>query len=176
MDNIKGGDIYDIGYGITNKADFQTRLIKFFPARDVVIVDVRKPYSGSRNGKWAYVGSACMGKTCTELGMEYRQRPGLANAYGNTKTGFSRYAHMLEQPDMRHEIDWLAKAIQKGDKQYCLLCAELKPYTGDLLSANYAFRDCWTGRRNCHRVLIAAQLTARLWYDHKERWTARHLY
>jgi len=171
------GYIYDLGYGTTTKSGFQSRLVKFFPANDAVIVDVRKAGSGSRNGKWAYWGSINMGKTCIEMGMEYWPMPGLSNEYGNTKKGFARYVRMIDRDSsMRSAISLIVAAVLKNDKQYCLLCAELKPYTGKPPSPTSAFPYHWSGNQNCHRVIITAQLTARLWFDHKERWVSGHLY
>lgn len=155
--------LYTLGYGRCTKDEFIERLNQHFPTNDAYIVDVRKCACKSVNGKWAWWGGLLMGATVLESGNEYATYPELANHYGKTQRAMEQYEKDLHSGDLRIHLDALAKGIYDNpNKHYCLLCSERAPFTK-------------AGKRNCHRTLIAQNVTARIWYDYHTKIGLLHL-
>lgn len=164
--------ICTIGYGISSQEEFVNRLKTAFPDGNAIIVDIRKEGSGSYNaGNWANQGVK-MGETCISSGNDYIPMPGLANEYGNTQAGLAKYGQELDRGDKREKLDEIvALVIGQTRFTFCLLCCERKPYKGTQNPLGW-----WSGKSNCHRTILAAEVTARIHYAHQRKCGVTHLY
>ncbi len=176
--------IWSIGYGISTQEEFVDRLTAAFPDGDAVIIDIRKQGSGSRNaGDWANWGHPCMGKTVEQSGNVYISKPAFHNPHGNTKKGLALYKEELIVGCRRCHLDELVREIRtEHETKYCLLCCERKPFAGkytpawpNRLPGNIGLAK-WTGKENCHRVILAYQIYARMHFDYHLEWFTKHLY
>jgi len=172
--------IYTVGYGNTTKEAFQERL-KEAVSGGVVMVDVRKWHSGSRNGLWARQGfwsddRDSMGRTMYELEYGYRAFHTLSNKHGNSKKGFAIYSQELQRGGcLWQELAKLAHIINSecaaGFDPFCLLCVERKPFR-KRRAYGITYED-----PNCHRVILAAELTAFLHFRcNNSGWRIQHLW
>jgi len=178
----KPSRIYTIGYGLTTEEAFIQRLKDAFPDGDAMIIDIRKKGSGSRNkGTWANWG-APMISTIWGSGNQAEFFPELANPHGNTKAGLEKYGNELHTGFRRKYVDILVSdMVEHPETQYCLLCCERKPYTGKFTpssayKAKYGGWESWTGRPNCHRILVAREIISRMRIDYKLEWFMKNLY
>ena len=181
MDADEPGKIYTIGYGISSEQEFVDRLRKAFPDGDGLIIDIRKEGSGSWNGNWAQWGYQFIGDPVRLSGNDYLVMPELANHYGSTKRGLNIYETELERGSLRRHLDELVRMIKDNpETKYCLMCCERKPYTGKLISPHMGGQETyvgsWTGHANCHRTIIAANVTAQMHFRHQLKYKAVHLY
>lgn len=176
--------VWTIGYGITTKEGFVNRLKAAFPDRDAVIIDIRKEGSGSRNvGSWANWGSEYMGETVKLSGNRYLNIPALASKHGKTKAGLLLYRDELIDGWKRPHLDVLVEMMKDDPKtKYCFMCCERKPFAGAFSprtkcsNGEYIGWESWSGKENCHRVVAAGQVVARMNYDYNLAWFTRHLY
>lgn len=174
--------IWTIGYGITPQEEFVRRLSEAFPEGDAIIVDIRKRGSGSRNpGNWANQGDE-MKETCIKSGNRYGMFSSLHNPHGNTKRGMALYENELDNGHRRPFLNELVKMIVTNPhEKYCLMCSERKPYKGEphplYTNGCETSIGAWGGRaENCHRAIVATNVTARAWYDHKKKYQVVHIY
>jgi hypothetical protein len=177
MDDIR--KIYTIGYGITTREAFVQRLKDAFPDGDAMIIDIRKKDSGSINpGTWANWGAPMIG-TCWASGNQGTFCPELCNPYGPTKKGMARYTRELDRGWRRKYVDRIVEdMLENPETKFCLLCCERKPFTGTQhpIEKGKTESVSWSGKSNCHRTIVAAHITARMWYDHQLKYQAIHLY
>lgn len=182
LDPNKPSRTCTIGYGLTTQDEFVDRLKEAFPDGDAVIIDVRKEGSGSRNaGNWANQGDA-MKDTCIKSGNRYGMFSSLANPHGNTLKGLMLYRDELIRGPRRPNLDVLVGMIRNDpERKYCLLCCERKPFAGTFTPKRIVDGipigwESWTGKANCHRVIIAGQICMRMRIDHGLEWFTKHLY
>lgn len=168
------GIIFTMGYGRTSKDEFVSRLMALRvhlsgPLDKIVIIDVRRGGSRSRNGRWAWQGYN-MQQTARIAGALYQPWPELANPFRPTKAGLEQYAACLVDTtrlcwlrQIRNEpAFWndqrlvIAAAYtqlvvqilswQRRGMTACLLCSERRPTVPP------------TGRPRCHRVPLAEEV------------------
>jgi len=158
--------IFTIGYGLATKEEFQGRFSEI-PKADLTVVDVRKFDSKSRNGRWAYQGWEAMGITLKEIGISYTECSELANVYGSTARGLDEYrSQIMPGGDLGREFMYLLHELATDTAQYCLLCAERKPYRPGRIAI----------RPNCHRVVLAKRLCTELnSFAGRDAWAEVHL-
>lgn len=183
--------LYTLGYGLTKEKDFIYRLCEIAKelGRPLAIIDVRKDECRSRNGKWCYhpgeesdIGIA---KVIKQLGFFYTTEPSLANVFPNTKAGLRKYADLLtvairsrklivSQMGMAiNRLVGCGQGIPLLDQNYAviLMCAERKPYKDRV---NKAGEWILSLTPNCHRVILADQLTWIFRTEFKEEWQIEH--
>ena len=170
--------VFTIGYGITTQEEFIQRLAAAFPEGRGVIIDIRKKGSGSRNsGNWANWGNR-MKETCIQSGNRYGVYPSLSNPHGNTKKGMALYEKELDSGFRRPSLDELVKMIVTNTyEKYCLMCSERKPFKGRChADPENTTIGHWDGAANCHRAIVATNITARAWYDFHKKYQVIHIY
>ena len=175
-------EVSTIGYGMCRKEELIARLKEAFPDGGTVL-DIRNAGSQSYNrGSWAYWG-ADMKATCAEAGMEYETLPNLGHKGRNTKGDMAKYEDELVNGWRRPTLGALVRLVRDNPKvKYCLLCAERKPYMGKLLRPSFYKESSitkigsWSGKTNCHRTIVATNVTARLWFDHHIKAEVIHIY
>lgn len=173
--------VWTIGYGVSTQEEFVRRLKAAFPDGDAVIIDIRKKGSGSHNGgNWANWGHPCMGKTVELSGNSYESLPELANPHGNSKRGMAIYENELLNGGKRPFLNELVKRIIKDpETKYCLMCSERKPFKGLCHAdprSHITTIGHWDGATNCHRAIVATNITARAWYDYHQKYQVVHIY
>ena len=166
------GKFYTMGYGILKgphkerAVAFQERLCDIHKkiGLPLLIIDIRKLWSGSRNGK-AFNQEVDRGMACLINGIwpkaVYGSFPGLANKFGSTKKGLLRYAEDLHTKDSQWWIVRLLDLIRSHERSHAIV----------LLCGCYdAFKPnghSW----HCHRVPLALELLEHLGED----WKVEHL-
>lgn len=161
--------IHTIGYGEDRpcKAAFLSRIHSYIP-KGTLFIDIRKAYSRSKYGAWAFWGSqkhvvkgvweprsAYMGDLLAEEGMVYKAVPGLSNPYGSKKGDFEKYRKaLIEGPKARcleELVGFITDRRQaktrrgEADDTYALVCVEKLPFEP-------------SGAVHCHRVLVAQRI------------------
>ena len=148
--------LYTLGYGLLEgthaerKRAFQDRLkgIQEEIGLPVVVVDIRKIGSSSRNGKWCDQSphnGVGLWETLEEIEIPYSDQSVFANHYGHTQRGFAEYRRSITSRN-----DYLFQyEINSGYIAHLLLCAERKPFKP-------------SGAPNCHRVVLAEELVKRM--------------
>jgi hypothetical protein len=93
------------------------------------------------------------------------------------------YEKELDNGSRRQHLDDLVRLIvvREPERKYCLMCSERKPYKGEPhpLHANGCETSigAWGGKaENCHRAIVAANITARVWHDYGKKFHVVHLY
>lgn len=149
--------LFTMGYGRTTKEAFQERLRCLSEEIDkgLMIVDIRKEWSKSRNGRWCYYGE--LSRTVYDVNRcRCNSQPSLANYYGYTKPGFAKYRESLQASIVMND---LLDNIYNTNNCYVLVCAEREPFRANGTTPN------------CHRVILAEELVKEL----GDEWEVKHV-
>ncbi len=163
---------YTMGTGLTTKEAFIKRLrdIREMVKADAMLpdrislVDIRRKWSGSRNGKWCYWEH--LPSAFRLFNIEVDSRPVLSNTFGATQAALREYRDHLHSNGkivgflrVFPEYSSIKARIERRAVTVILLCSERKAFKKNGKS--------W----NCHRVPLSLELLEAL----GDTWEVEHL-